>query len=61
MGAGILLQTLASAAVAVALWRQKFADRALGWALRLGLTIAIVGARVGGADDAAHAGAAQPA
>jgi len=48
MGASILLQTFASAAVAVALWRQKFADRALGWSLRLGLGLAVVGASFGG-------------
>jgi hypothetical protein len=48
MGLAILAQTLASAAVAVALWRQTFADRALGWALRLGLTITIAGALTGG-------------
>jgi hypothetical protein len=48
MGLGIVTQTLASMAVAVALWRQKFSDRALGWALRLGLTVTIVGAFFGG-------------
>lgn len=48
MGSGILLQTALSGAVAVALWRQPFADRAAGWALRLGLTITIVGALTGG-------------
>jgi hypothetical protein len=48
MGAAIVVQTLASIAVAVALWRQEFADRALGWALRLGMTITIVGAFTGG-------------
>lgn len=48
MGTAIVVQTLASVAVAVALWRQQFADRALGWALRLGLTITIVGASTGG-------------
>jgi len=48
MGAGILLQTLASVVVVVALWRQRFADGALGWSLRLGLCIAILGASVGG-------------
>jgi hypothetical protein len=30
------------------LWRQRFTDVALGWALRLGLTITIVGASFGG-------------
>ena len=48
MGAGIALQTLVSTAVAVALWRQSFDDPALGWALRLGMTISILGASTGG-------------
>ena len=48
MGTAILLQTFASVAVAVALWRQQFADRALGWALRFGMTLTIVGALTGG-------------
>jgi hypothetical protein len=47
MGAAILLQTLVSVAVAVALWRQQFTDRALGWALRFGMTLTIVGALTG--------------
>lgn len=47
MGGAILLQTLVSVAVAVALWRQRFSDRALGWALRLGMTITIAGAMTG--------------
>jgi len=48
MGLGILIQTIASAFVAVALWRQTFADRVMGWALRLGMTITICGAMIGG-------------
>jgi hypothetical protein len=44
MGSAIFLQTLTSAAVAVAFWRQRFADRALGWALRFGMSITILGA-----------------
>lgn len=48
MGAGILLQTLASVAVAAALWRQRMNDHALGWALRLGMTITILGGASGG-------------
>ena len=48
MGAAILVQTLSTVAVAVALWRHQLADRALGWALRLGMTITIVGAMTGG-------------
>jgi hypothetical protein len=48
MGMAILVQTLAAMAVAVALWRQRFADRAIGWALRLGMTMTIVGAMTGG-------------
>ena len=47
MGAAIVLQTAVSVAVAIALWRQRFADRALGWALRLGMTLTIVGAFTG--------------
>jgi hypothetical protein len=47
MGAAILLQTLVSVAVAVALWRQRFADRSLAWALRLGMTLTIAGALTG--------------
>ena len=48
MGAVILIQTLSTIAVAVALWRHRFADPALGWALRLGMTITIIGALTGG-------------
>ena len=48
MGLGIVVQMLVSAAVAVALWRQRFQDAALGWALRLGMTISIIGASTGG-------------
>ncbi len=47
MGGAIVLQTLVSVAVAVALWRQRFDDRMLGWALRLGMTLTIVGALTG--------------
>lgn len=48
MGIAILVQTFAAIAVAVALWRQHFSDRAMGWALRLGMTITIAGAMTGG-------------
>jgi hypothetical protein len=47
MGAAIVWQTLVSVAVAVALWRQQFVDRALGWALRFGMILTIAGALVG--------------
>lgn len=47
MGTAIGIQTVAAASVAVALWRQGFDDRALGWALRLGMTITIAGAFTG--------------
>ena len=47
MGTAIVLQTLISVALAVALWRQRFADPALGWALRLGMTLTIAGALTG--------------
>jgi hypothetical protein len=48
MGAAIVVQTLTTIAIAVALWQQSFEDRAMGWALRLGMTITIVGASSGG-------------
>ncbi len=48
MGLAIAVQTVAAIAVAVAFWRHTFTDRALGWALRLGMTLAVAGASVGG-------------
>jgi hypothetical protein len=48
MGAAIAIQTLMTIAVTVALWAQPFEDRALGWALRLGLTLSVLGSSVGG-------------
>jgi hypothetical protein len=48
MGLSIVAQTVASVAVAIALFRQAFEDRALGWALRLGMVITIAGASLGG-------------
>ena len=48
MGIAILAQAITAVAVAVALWRQRFSDPAIGWALRLGMTITIVGAMTGG-------------
>jgi len=49
MGTLIVVQTAASAAVAVALWRERaFEDRAMGWAMRLGMTLTLVGASTGG-------------
>ena len=47
MGAGIGIQTLTSVAVVVALCRQDFSDRALGWALRLGMLLTVAGALTG--------------
>ena len=48
MGLVIVAQTLLAAALAVAVWRQPFADPALGWALRLGIVITVLGAFTGG-------------
>jgi hypothetical protein len=48
MGMAILVQTLMTVAVAVALFRTDIGDRAFGWALRLGLVLSIVGASTGG-------------
>jgi hypothetical protein len=43
MGSAIVIAWVASLVVAVALFRQAFADAALGWALRLGVVIGAVG------------------
>jgi hypothetical protein len=48
MGTAILLQTFAALAVTVALWRQTFDNRPMGWALRLGMLITVVAAFSGG-------------
>lgn len=48
MGIIIVIQTVTSGAVAVALWRTPFADPALGRALRLGMILTIAGAMAGG-------------
>ena len=48
MGLAIVVQTVSAVAVTVSLWRQPFADRAFGWALRLGMAIAVLGASTGG-------------
>lgn len=48
MGIAIASQTISTVAVAIALWRNPFADAAMGWALRAGMTITIMGASVGG-------------
>jgi hypothetical protein len=47
MGTAIVLQTLSSVAVVVAVWRQRFSDRPLGWALRFGTVLTIAGALTG--------------
>ena len=47
MGSAIMIQTFVSVGVAVALWRRQLNDRALGWALRFGMTLTIVGAMTG--------------
>src|SRR3954463_11347930 len=48
MGAIIATQTVLAAVLAVVVWRQRFAAPALGWALRLGLILTVLGASTGG-------------
>ena len=48
MGLAIAVQTLSSVLVALALFREPFAQRAMGTALRAGMVIAIVGASSAG-------------
>jgi hypothetical protein len=48
MGVAIVAQTFISIAVAIAFWRQRFEDPAMGLALRLGMIITIIGALIAG-------------
>ena len=48
MGAAIVIVWLTSIAVTVALFRQQFSDKAMGWALRVGLGITVLGSATGG-------------
>ena len=47
-GRAILIAWLASIALTVALFRQRFADEAFGWALRIGMLITVLGQATGG-------------
>ena len=47
MGFAIFTQTATATAVAWAAWRQRFADVALGWALRFAMTLTLAGALTG--------------
>jgi hypothetical protein len=47
MGAVIVLQSTLMLTVLAAVWRERFGDRALGWALRFGVVITLLGAFVG--------------
>jgi hypothetical protein len=48
MGTMIALLWLASVGILVASFRQKFADPAWGWSLRMGLLITVIGSATGG-------------
>ena len=48
MGAAIFIAWFASIAIAVALFRQKFSNPVMAWALRLGVLITVLGAATGG-------------
>ena len=48
MGISILVAWAMAIALAVALFRQAFADPALGWAIRVGMLITVIGSGVGG-------------
>lgn len=47
MGVAIGILLLASVGIAIALFKQKFQDPVWGWALRLGMTITVIGAASG--------------
>ena len=48
MGSAILIAWIAAIALTVALFRHRFDDEGLGWALRLGMLITIAGQATGG-------------
>jgi len=48
MAVAILIAWFAAIAITVVLFRQQFADPVMGWALRIGLLISVIGAGVGG-------------
>src|ERR1019366_8638138 len=48
MGAAILIAWAVSIALTVAAFRQTFADETMGWAIRLGLLITVLGSATGG-------------
>ena len=48
MGGAIAIAWGLSIALAIALFRQTFSDPALGWAIRVGMLITVVGAGIGG-------------
>ena len=48
MGVGIMLVLAASIAVAWVLFQQPFSDPAMGWALRMGVLITVLGSATGG-------------
>jgi hypothetical protein len=48
MGIAILIAWIAAILLTVAAFRQRFADEALGWAIRLGLLITVAGSATGG-------------
>jgi hypothetical protein len=48
MGFAIVAVWLTSVAVTVALFRRRFPDQTMGWALRLGMLIAVLGSATGG-------------
>ena len=47
MGIGIVVVLLCTALLLVSAFRERFSDRALGWAIRLSLTLALLGMGVG--------------
>jgi hypothetical protein len=48
MGVAIVIAWAAAIALSVALFRQGFADGAMGWAIRIGMLITVVGSATGG-------------
>jgi hypothetical protein len=48
MGVAIVIAWAVAIALSVALFRQRFADSAMGWAIRIGMLATVVGSAIGG-------------
>lgn len=48
MGVTVMVLWFANLGIAILLWRHRFADRALGWSIKAGVAVSLVGTILGG-------------